>query len=166
MKNVEERIAEAMKERVLFSGAPTKKPYPVVQTILLAAVFIAICVTDGFLMGASVFKSISGEKIAVQVALAVVAFCLHVVPLCVWAYALTKSFFAANTTRYFITEKSASIIVDSFVKNTRTADLFEISRSELKKDTMILYLKEDKMVFKNLPDAKKIYDAVFKITKK
>lgn len=167
MKNFDETMFYREDEELIYSGEPTKKAYPIVQIIIFLIAFIGVAVSDGFLVGASVFKSVAGEdNLAGEIALYSSAFLLHLIPLAFWAFYLAMKFFAANTVRYVVTDQRASVIRITEKIAVETAFFSQADEIKCEKDSLVIIVKEERLVLKNLQNSSLIYEKIIeKITK-
>ena len=147
-------------EKLIYSGEPTKKPYPIIEIIAFALVFIALALTDGFLLGASVFKSVAGENLGAEIALYAIALILHLIPLAFWGFSLVVKFFSAKSTRYLITDKRATILIGKDKIQAETVFFSDVDEIKCVKNSLVILYKEDKMIFKNLENAEEVYKEI------
>lgn len=153
-----ERYAED--ETPIFCGKPDKPPYPVAEAVICAVVFFLVMAADGFMAGASIFKSVTGENVISQVVVAVAAFCMHVVPFGAWAAAIVKKIYYAKNVTYVVTDKRATVIRSADATETETAFYRDVIGIKEIKGGLKLVLKDDKLVLKNLPDVRAVYEAL------
>ena len=140
----------------VFMGRPYKNPYPVAETVFYGIVFVLCMLCDGFLAGASIFKEISGEDIAIETILIIAAFILHIIPFTVWGVNLYKKFYLAKAAYYVVTKESVSVInmtEDGDIYATTIKSPTEVYQT---KNSLVFVKKEEKLKLKYIPDQAKI----------
>ena len=161
MKNFDSDRFYSEDEKLIYSGEPTKKTYPILQIIFFAVAFIGVAVTDGFLVGASVFKSIAGEdNLAGEIAQYSTAFLLHLIPLVFWAYYLLYNFFTAKNVCYVITDKRASVIKTTGKIAVETVFFSDADEIKCEKNDLVIIIKEERFVLKNLENCSDIFEKI------
>ncbi|MBO7525172.1 MAG: hypothetical protein J6T42_00035 [Clostridia bacterium] len=137
----------------IYFGAPTKKIYPIAETVAFSVIFILSIMADGFLAGATVFKEISGENTLLQIVLIAAAFLMHIVPLALWGLSIYKKFYLAKIT-YYILEKQAVKIVHAYENGDSTVDEMTNPTSfDLKKNALVFIKGEEKITLKYIANA-------------
>ena len=160
MKKFDENAFFGEGETLIYAGEPTKKSYPVFQIIMFFIAFIGVTVADGFLVGASVFKSVAGENLVGEIVLYASAFLLHVIPLCFWGFNLLVRIFLTKNTRYVITDERASIVRIAEKTVAETVFFSDVDDIKIKNNDLILVIKEEFFVLKNLENSRALFEEI------
>ena len=152
-------------ENVIYSGSPMKKPYPIIEIIVLFTVFIGVALTDGFLMGASVFKTVAGDNLGGEIALYAVAFVLHFVPLCGWGINVIKKFFMAKNVCYLVTAARVSVICGTTVTEVKTLFFNKETEVSCKKDDLVFAVGEENLTLKHVENCSSVCEKINSIIK-
>ena len=147
-------------EKVIFKGQPTMATYPIVEAFFFGMMLIIIMLADGFMLGASVFKSFSGESMLFEIILFSVALFFHMIPIVIWGVSLVKKFYSTNKVYYLITNKRAVKIINDDKISLELIELVNVTDIRIVDSSLVFFVKNSKTVFKYIPEPQKIFDDI------
>lgn len=147
-------------EKVIFKGQPSMATYPIGETFVFGMIFILVMLADGFMLGASVFKSISGESIVFEIVLFSVALVLHLIPIGYWGSVIVKKYYSTSKVYYLITDKRAVKIINDDKMKMECVELENVTDIRIIDNSLVFFVQNGKTVFKYIPEPQEIFNAI------
>ena len=147
-------------EKVIFKGQPSMATYPITEAFFFGMILIIIMLSDGFMLGASVFKSFSGESMLFEIILFTVALFFHMIPIVIWGITLVKKFYSTNKVYYLITDKRAVKIINDDKVSLELIELVNVTDIRIVNSSLVFVVNNNKTVFKYIPEPQRILDDI------
>ncbi len=147
-------------EKVFYKGQASMATYPIAEAFFFGMIFIIILLADGFMLGASVFKSFSGESMLFEIILFSVALVFHMIPMIIWGVSLVKKFNSTSKIYYLITEKRAWKIINDDKMTFELIEIVNVTDIRIVDESLVFFVKNSKTVFKYIPEPQRILDDI------